>query len=441
MTLPEAFVKTVDHFVPTFWSALSQVPDHRDPTRIVYPIEEELLVGILMFMVKLGCRRNIKYKLNTPAFVNNIQRIGKEVYANIPFPDALFHGDTLNYLLKGIEPDAIHQLRKLVIHRLLRKRCLEDGRLLGLYYTIAVDGTGHLAFAARHCEHCLKRTIQGVTFYLHQALEAKLVLPEMGMALSVGTEFIENEREDVSKQDCELKAFYRLARRLKGDFSQLSICLLMDSLYAAKPVMELCERNRWHFLVTFKEGSAPAVFEDYEALLKLAPDSKIKDEDRETAAGQTYRWVNRVDWNGQPVHVLENLETTRQGKKRFVWVSSIEVNADNVRKLAQKGEGGRCRWMIENGFNIQKNGGYGLEHAFSESDWAMKNFYLLMQIGHIFNQLMEKGSLLRERIETEMGSLKVFSERLWACLTEVWIDPCRLRAILKQPIQIRFDTS
>jgi len=394
-----------------------------------------------MFMLKLGARRNIKYKLNTPAFVSNLQGIGKVFYPKAPFPDTLFHGDTLNYLLSGIDPDAIHRLRKLVIYRLLRQRRLEDERLLGLYYMIAIDGTGHLAFTKQHCVHCLKRTIKGVTFYLHQTLEAKLVAPGLGMALSVGTEFIENERQDASKQDCELKAFYRLARRLKGDFPQLSICLLMDSLYAAKPVMELCERNRWHFLITFKEGSAPAVFQDYEALIKLAPENMTKDEDKETGDCRTYRWVNNVDWNSRPVHVLENLEKTQEGQKRFVWVSSIPADSQNVRKLAQKGEGGRCRWMIENGFNIQKNGGYGLEHPFSEGNWAMKNFYLLMQIGHIFNQLMEKGNLLRERIETTMGSLKVFSERLWAQFTEVWMDLCRLRAILKQQIQIRFDTS
>ena len=103
--------------------------------------------------------------------------------------------------------------------------------------------------------------------------------------------------------------------------------------------------------------------------------------------------------------------------------------------------GGRQRWTIENeGFNTQKNGGYGLEHAFSENNVAQKNFYLLMQIGHIFNQLMEKGSLLRERIRATMGSLKVFSQRMWAAMTETVIDAARLRIILGTRIQIRFET-
>ena len=73
------------------------------------------------------------------------------------------------------------------------------------------------------------------TLYLHPLLEAKLVAP-CGLALSVGTEFIENPAAEIStprprcakpttlsayekvKQDCELKGFARLAPALKRDF-------------------------------------------------------------------------------------------------------------------------------------------------------------------------------------------------------------------------------
>jgi hypothetical protein len=45
---------------------------------------------------------------------------------------------------------------------------------------------------------------------MHHVLEAKLVVGNM--VFSIGTEFIENENEEVTKQDCELKAFHRLAK-------------------------------------------------------------------------------------------------------------------------------------------------------------------------------------------------------------------------------------
>ena len=37
------------------------------------------------------------------------------------------------------------------------------------------------------------------------------------------TEFIENKDLSADKQDCELKAFYRLARRLKQRFPRLPV--------------------------------------------------------------------------------------------------------------------------------------------------------------------------------------------------------------------------
>lgn len=434
-TLPEALFKTIDHFAPGFWTALAEVKDPRNPLLIGYPLHQELLGAVLSSMMKVDARRGIKYKLNTPAFVANMLTVLQQKYPKDIFADAMFHGDTLNYALKGVSPLEISGLRTLVIRSLLRKRCLEDFRLRGQYYPVAVDGTGALVFRDKHCDHCLRKTSNGQTIYYHPVVEAKLVLRN-GLALSVGTEFPENENPDVKKQDCELKAFYRLTKTLKKDFPQTRLCLLLDGLFAGAPVLKLCERNRWAYIITLKEGSLPAVVRDYEALLTLTPENVRVVESE--GCRQTYRWINDVDFGDRTVNVFECHEETAEGSRHFVWLTSFRIDAANVEELS--GQGGRQRWKIENeGFNTQKNGGYGLEHAFSEHNVAQKNFYLLMQIGHIFNQLMEKGNLLRERIRATMGSLKVFSQRLWAVLTETVIDEARLRTILGTRIQIRFE--
>lgn len=436
LTLPEALIKTIDHFAPDFWTALAEVKDPRNPLLIGYPLHQELLVAVLMSMMKVDSRRNIKYKLGTPAFIANMLTLLNRLYPKDVFAETLFHGDTLNYALKGVNPLEIRGLCTLVIRSLLRKRCLEDFRLRGLYYPVAVDGTGALVFRDKHCDHCLRKTSNGQTIYYHPVVEAKLVL-ENGLALSVGTEFPENENPDVKKQDCELKAFYRLAKTLKKDFPQTRLCLLLDGLFACNPVVKLCERNRWAYIITLKEGSLPAVFRDYEALRQLTPENvRVVESD---GCRRTHRWINDVDFGDRTVNVFECLEETVEGSTRFVWLTGFRIDATNVEELSERG--GRQRWKIENeGFNTQKNGGYGLEHAFSENNVALKNFYLLMQIGHIFNQLMEKGSLLRERIRATMGSLRVFSQRLWAVLTETVIDAARLQAIFECRIQIRFES-
>ena len=66
----------------------------------------------------------------------------------------------------------------------------------------------------------------------------------------------------------------------------------------------------------------------------------------------------------------------------------------NVARVAD--HGGRVRFKIENeGFNIQKDSGLNLEHAYRMGPDAMKCFYYLLQIAHLFLQMLEMGSLLR----------------------------------------------
>ena len=86
---------------------------------------------------------------------------------------------------------------------------------------------------------------------MHHVLEAKLVARDM--VLSIATEFIENESEDVPKQDCELKAFFRLGDKLKKIFKRLPICLIGDSLNSCELVFKICNKYNWTYIFRFKE--------------------------------------------------------------------------------------------------------------------------------------------------------------------------------------------
>ena len=81
-----------------------------------------------------------------------------------------------------------------------------------------------------------------IKLYYHKVLEAKIVLSD-NIVISLGTEFIENEKENVSKQDCELNAAKRLLAKIKKDYPRLPICIQGDALYAAEPLMKLCKKK------------------------------------------------------------------------------------------------------------------------------------------------------------------------------------------------------
>jgi len=59
-------------------------------------------------------------------------------------------------------------------------------------------------------------------------VEAKLVTPD-GLAILLFTEFVENTGDD-SKQDCELKAFYRIAAKINAHFPGLPVMVTIEPL-------------------------------------------------------------------------------------------------------------------------------------------------------------------------------------------------------------------
>lgn len=136
-----------------------------------------------------------------------------------------------------------------------------------------IDGTGLSTFHEKHCEHCLRRvftdkeTGETTTVYMHHVLEAKLVVGDM--VFSISSEFIENESEEVTKQDCEIKAFHRLAKKLKQTYKRLPICILGDSLYVCEPVFSRCEEYKWKYLCRFKEERIKSIASEFKSLKGL----------------------------------------------------------------------------------------------------------------------------------------------------------------------------
>lgn len=447
-----AFVRTVRHFWPEFNDWLDELPDTRFEVMVVYHRRFLLWWGLLLFSLKLGSRRQLDFQLRDLELqvLENVNCLAATEQDSLPV------NKTLSHFLSHVGSPAIADLRTRGVRRLIRNKVLDAGRLLGSF-VVAIDGTGYLFFDQRHCPHCLEHKNGSATYYLHPVLEAKLVDPR-GLALSIGTEFIENpvpchdskssdpatltEYEKV-KQDCELKAFARLAPQLKRDFPQLRLCISGDSLYACGPALKICQKNQWSFVLTFKPGRTPTLWEDFQGLLKLSPQNRLNctlpDKTR-----QCFRWVNDLKYQDSDgrVHTVNALlcEETAPDQTRttFSWITDFSLTASNVRTIAA--QGGRIRCNIENqGFNIQKNSGLNLEHAYSTDPDVLKAFYYLLQIAHLFLQMFEMGSLLQQLARKYnatpvqlFGSLKNMAQRLLDCFRYF-----RLGADAFDPLQAR----
>jgi hypothetical protein len=439
----KALLGTVAHFFDSWQTIFKGVRDGRHPDLIKYPLVQLLCTGVLMFVFRLGSRRQVKYQLCE----NGPSQAKMKTWFDV---EAVPHGDTLNYGFQRLQPDEVQEVVCRLVEGLIRKKVLYRWRLFD-NFMIAVDSTGMLTFRERHCPYCLTQKMSnGETLYYHPILEAKLVTAN-GFAFSILTEFIENTDQQATKQDCEWKAFYRLAARLKQRFPRLPICLLLDGLYAGGPTFQLCEDYNWRYIIVLQDKGLPHVHRSYHTVLPHVPENHKRllwGQKREIV--QDYRWVKNLTYEDsqERIHNLNLIvcqETKPNGRREdstttFKWLTNFIPTQNNVDTLAN--QGGRLRWKIENeGFNIQKNGGFNLEHPYSQDDTARKVFYFLLQIAHLYFQLMEKGSLFRKAFPNGLGSHKNIVFRLLEAWRNLRLSPSGFQNLYSGRYQIRFDSS
>ncbi len=411
--------KIKKHFFKDLDEKFNTVHDPRHQSYITYNSDILLMMTILKNVFNLKSMRSMTDQLNKDECIHNVQKIlGCSELEELP------HYDTINDFLSRLDPEELEKVRTYMIKQLLAKRCFDPYRINGKYWGIIIDGTGLFSFREKHCDHCLRReytdkeTGEKTTVYMHHVLEAKLVVGDM--VLSIASEFIENESEDVPKQDCELNAFYRLAKKIKQTFKRLPICILVDSLYACEGVFHQCDECKWKYMIRFKEGRIKSVakeFQDIKTMDNLSGDMC---------------WVNDITYRDRKLNVLEYNLMVDQEKKTFTFITNIKVTKRNAHHLVGVG---RSRWKIENqGFNHQKNIRYHIEHASSRNYAAMKNHYLLTQIAGILMQLFESGS----------KALKHFKKTAKE-ISSILLEAIRTRKItdediqqLTKPIQVRF---
>lgn len=411
-------MKVQRHFFKDFIKQLNQVKDSRHQSYVTYDNDILLMMIILKNACNLKSMRSMTDQFNKDETIENIKKI-----LGINKLDELPHYDTINDFLSTVHPSELENIITYMVKELLRKRCFDQYRINGKYWGVIFDGTGLFSFDEKHCEHCLKReytnkeTGEVTVKYMHHVLEAKLVVGDM--VLSIGSEFIENESENISKQDCELKAFHRLAKKLKKAFKRLPICILGDSLYACEKVFEKCDEYRWNYLFRFKKGRIKSIAEDFEAIKRL----------EESIESNNIIWTNGINYNERTVNMIEY---ESKDNKQFTYITNIKITAKNSLKLIHAG---RSRWKIENeGFNKQKNIRYHIEHPNSHNYTAMKNHYLLTQITDILMQLFEKGSKILQSFKKTIKEIS--SNLLEAIRTRILTDEDITH--LDKPMQIRF---
>jgi hypothetical protein len=371
----------------------------------------EIVTGALfMFLLKEKSRNAYNNDRRDAIFAKNYYRLLK---LHLPHPDAI------DDVMRALSPELLEELKAALVSSLIEQKTLRPFRFLGTYYFVAVDATGTHTFNERHCEHCLTReSANGVISYFHYVLEAKLVTSS-GLAISMASEFIENiPGRDFEKQDCEQKAFVRLAVKIKKHFPRLPICILADGLYPNSTVFDICRKNRWEFIINLKDGCLKSVQTEVALLEVTSIEEVVYRANKTENIHLKCKFLNEIEYNGHNYSWLSCTETiTRRSDKqetttRFVYITSIK---QSLKIVVDTADGSRLRWKIENeGFNTQKNSDYELEHKYSRISYtAMQNYYQMLQLAHMINQFVEKSE---DIVELLKGHSKQTLVDLWKAL-------------------------
>lgn len=380
-------------------------------SRRAYQTAELVTACLMMFLLKEGSRNAMNNERQERQFVEN--------YFSL-FKMRLPHMDTAEDFLRVLKEDELETLKASLVSGLIEKRVFHKFKLLGKRFIVAVDGTGVASYEKDYSGACLRKTSKnGNTTYFHHVLEARLVTSN-GLSVSLATEWIANDAaRDFDKQDCEQKAFRRLAAKLKRYFPRLPICIVADGLYPNQHFFHLCQQYGWDFIVVLQDGNLPSVQEE----LRLLPKTARHTTERYQAKGvvrttQRYRWVDELEYKGHVLNWLECGETIihtttgEETRSRFVHITNLKVDSNNVHLISTAG---RLRWKIENeGFNILKNQDYELGHKYSRVSFrALKNYFQCMQIAHMINQL----AILGSEIALLLKPPKMTVRHLWKNLT------------------------
>lgn len=424
-------IAIIKKYMPEMINKFDNLTDLRNQSYVKYKMKVIFMVRLMGLMCSIKSMNEMTREFNTHETIENIARMCELELNEIP------HCDTINDVFEKIKVEEIEEIIKDIITKLIRGKILTKFLVRDKYYHIIVDGTGLATSRKRYNKNCLvknKTDKNGNKYqeYSTYVLEAKLVVGNM--VFSIGSEFVENsnnknfihrkiskykklekktynkkedKRKNLSyqkyKQDCEIKAFERLAKKIKKNYPRLNILISGDALYANQKVIDICMKNKWKYIIRLKEGAIPTLYKEFE---------KIVSEENECNVDK-YEFVTKIAYKDYETNVIRY----KDKETEFTYMTDLPITNKNIESSIIVG---RKRWKIENeGFNIQKNGTFDIGHLYSKNAVAIKVHYLMIQIAHIIRQLVENGSIA---LKSQKLKIKEISQLIKKTLTSTIVD-------------------
>lgn len=319
---------------------------------------------------------------------------------------SLCSADTLGRVHARMDVTELRKGLHSVYRRLKRNKALGG---IGGWDIAVLDGHETLTSYLRHCDGCLKRTVETKKGdriqYYHRHVTLMLVAEKLRLLLDM---------EPQRSGEGEVATARRLLERVLGTYPRAFQVLLADALYAEAPFINFLWSFKKHALIVFKDHTRD-LYRD--ALALCALQGSVPGEYR----GRQCKWWDINALTSWPqltpsIRLVRSQETysvrrqdTQQPEEQishWMWVTTLsqsEVDTALVVRL------GHARWDIENyGFNELVNGWHA-DHLYKHHPTAIEAFclvtYLAFNLFHAFLALNLKPQLRRTK-----------TDLFWACV-------------------------
>ena len=423
----EELLIIIKQYFPKLTTWIDNLTDTRNQSYIKYDFKVCLLTQILAFCSSYQSMNKIGRDFNSDIVINNINHILKTNYIELP------HKDTLINVISEIKFEELEEIQAKIIKTLIRSKMFDKYRFNGLFHVV-IDGTGLYSTRVNLGENAITKVYNKgeeneYTLYSYYALEAKLVCGNM--TFSLATEFVENETytdkngntyRKFDKQDCELKASYRLLAKIKKRFPKLPIIIGGDALYLGRPFLKLCDKYKFEYIIRYKESDAPSIKRDFD---KIKIIDGIYQYQNEIIFGdlkdKEFYTLNVISYDEETV----DDETGEVTITNFSFVTSLKITSENKEDIVLLG---RRRWKIENkGFKEQKSDILNIKHIYTKNCNGTKNIYLIIQFAHTLLNLLNYGDILIINLNTTKNEV---SDLIKQTLTSIF-KPLNLNRLIQ----------
>lgn len=205
-------------YLPDLFTMFNNLTDTRHQSYITYSMKTICVTRLFPLLCGITTMTDISSDMfNTDNCIKNLSKICNQNLKELPY------WETIQDVFMNIKIDELRNIQKYIVKTLIRSKMFDRYKYDG-YFQIVVDGTGLSSHSYDLNNNCIKKKYKdGKIAYCKYVLECKLIVGNI--VISLDSEWIENVESlnENQKQDCETKAFERMAKIIKKKLSQTKI--------------------------------------------------------------------------------------------------------------------------------------------------------------------------------------------------------------------------